>query len=117
MTCARITVGIDKPAGVGIIVAGLQVVEPCLGVVVVAAIPQRVDFRHGAGSGQDFAIGIIRVCRYLVAIAIDQVHHIPLQVGDVVVGSGGGTVVVNQGIGIPDVVIPEVGLGSIPDSV
>ena len=31
-----------------------------------------------------------------------------MQVGDVVVGSGGGTVVVNQGIGIPYVVIPEV---------
>ena len=58
MTCARTTVGIDKPAGVGVIVAGLQVVEPGLAVVVVAAIPQRVDFCHGAGSGQDFAVGI-----------------------------------------------------------
>ena len=105
---ACVAICIDKPAGVGVIVAGLQVVEAGLAVVVVATIPQWVDFRHGAGSGQDFAIGIIRVCRYLVAIAIDQVHHIPLEVGDVVVGSGGGTVVVNQGIGIPYVVIPEV---------
>ena len=66
-----IAVGIDKPAGVGVIVAGLQVVEPGLSVVVVAAIPQWVNFRHGAGSGQDFAIGIVSICRYLVAIAID----------------------------------------------
>ena len=66
-----IAVGIDKPAGVGIIVAALEVVEPGLAVVVVATIPQGVNFCHGAGSGQDFAIGIIRVCRYLVAIAID----------------------------------------------
>ena len=42
------------------------------------------------------------------AIAIDKVHHIPLQVDDVVVGGRRGTVVVNQGIGIPYVVIPEV---------
>ena len=41
------------------------------------------------------------------AIAIDKVHHVPLQVDDVV-GGRRGTVVVNQGMGIPYVVIPEV---------
>ena len=71
MTCARIAVGIDKPAGVGVIVAALEIVEPGLGVVVVAAIPQGINLRHGAGSGQDFAVGIVGICRYLVAIAID----------------------------------------------
>ena len=92
----------------------MQVVEAGFRVVVVAAIPQRVDFRHGAGSGQDFAVGVVGICRYLVAIAIDKVHHIPLEVCNVVVGSRRGTIVVNQGIGIPDIVIPEVqGLGGI----
>ena len=58
LSSTGIAVGIDKPAGVGVIVAALEVVEPGLGVVVVTTVPERVDFCHSAGSGQDFAVGI-----------------------------------------------------------
>ncbi len=43
---AGVGVCIDKPANGGVIVAGLQVIKPGFGVVVVATAAQGVDCRH-----------------------------------------------------------------------
>ena len=43
------TVRVNKPAGVGVVVSALEVVEPGLGVVVVAAVADGVYGAYGCG--------------------------------------------------------------------
>ena len=95
---------VDETAGGGVVVAGLEVVESGLFVVVVAAVTQGVDLCQGAGSGQDLAVGIVGVGRHDLLIAIQDGQNIALEVGDIVVG---GTVV-GQGVGMTALVIEEV---------
>lgn len=55
---------------------------------------------HGAGTVGDFAIGIILVGCDLGSAAVDQIRHITLEIGDVVIGHRTGRAVgVGQGIG------------------
>ena len=48
--CAGVAVGVDEPMCYRVVITGLEVIEPCLGVVVVPTIAQRVDFCLGAGA-------------------------------------------------------------------
>ena len=103
-----VAVGVDEPADGGVIIAALEVVEAGFIVLIVATIPQGVDLRHSAGRGQHLAVGVVGIRRHPVAVAVHQVHHITLEIRDVIVGGSGGTVVVNQGIGEASIVIPEI---------
>ena len=103
-----VAVGVDEPADGGVIIAALEVVEAGFIVLIVAAIPQGVDLRHSADGRQHLAVGVVGILCHLVAVAVHQVHYITLQVRDVIIGGSGGTVVVDQGIGEADIVIPEI---------
>ena len=62
MSGTGITVRIDKSADLGIIVSGLQVVEPSLLIVVISTITQGVQVCQIAGLGNDVAEGVVLVC-------------------------------------------------------
>ena len=68
----------------GVIVAALEIIEAGFGVVVVAAIAERVNACHSAGAADDIAPCVIGVaCDRLILKAGDigdQLDHIALQV-------------------------------------
>ena len=66
-------VGINKPAYLGIVITGLEVVELGLGVVYVAAIAQGVHICQGARLGYDITVGIVFVFRQCLTVSIDNV--------------------------------------------
>ena len=82
-TC--IGISIYESANLGVIIAGLQVIEASFAIVIVATIAQGVDTCQGAGCGEDFAVGIVGVGCNRVSSGVNQVEHIALGVGDVVI--------------------------------
>ena len=63
---------IDKPAGCGVIVSALQIVQPALGVVVVPTVAEGVRLRHGALGREYLPVGIIGIAGYGAAAGIQQ---------------------------------------------
>ena len=90
---------INKPPDLGIIIPALQVIEPGLGVVVVAAVAQGVqigDMRCGRDRGaarichgEELAPGVVGVIRHDRAAGIQERYHVTLQVQQVVVQGRG----------------------------
>ena len=100
LPCAGVAVGIDKPAGLGIVISALQIVKPGFGIVVVSPVPQGIDLGHAASCLLDLAVGVIAVAGDLGSAAVDQIRHISLEIGDVIVGCRAGRAVgVGQRIG------------------
>ena len=97
-------VRIDEAADQGIVIAGLEVIEAGFGIVIVAAIAQGVDCGHGTGGGIYLAIGVVGIGRHSRAAGIYQVHHVALEVGDVVIGCS----VIGQGEGAAAGIVGEV---------
>ena len=64
----------------------MEVIEAGFSIVVVAAVAQGVDLRQGAFCGNDLAVGVVFVAGDNISVGIDDLHHIALQVGDVVIG-------------------------------
>ena len=87
----------------------MQVIEAGFGIVVIAAVAQGVDCGHGAGGGIYLAVGVVGVGRHSRAAGIYQIHHVALQIGNVIVSDGGGTSgLVSQGEGAAAGVVGEV---------
>ena len=86
----------------------MEIVEARLAVLIVPPVAQRVDLRHGAAGTQDLAVGIVEIRRHLVAAAVRQIHHVPLEVRNVIINRAGGACGVGQGVGRTCLVIPEV---------
>ena len=105
---AGVAVGVDESADCRVIVSGLEIVEAGFGILVIAPVAQGVDLRHGAAGTQDLAEGIVEIRCYLVAAAVYQIHHIALEVRNVIVDRAGGPHGVGQGVGRSALVIPEV---------
>ena len=59
---------------------------------------------HSAGGGEDLAVGVIFIAGHHVAFRIHQLHHVALQVGDVVVGHA----VSLHGVGIAIGIVEEI---------
>ncbi len=109
LTSAYITIHIDKSTDSSIIVAGLEVVEAGFIIVVITAITDRVHFRHIAGGAGEFAVGVVFVRGYLIAAFVHHVHHVALQVCDIVINLRcGRTFLINECIRQTCVVITEV---------
>ena len=77
-------------------------------VEVIPSIPQRIDACQFAGGGNDVAEGVVFVAGNYCAGGIDQLHHIALEVSDVVIhraimlqskGGAAGIVEEVQGVG------------------
>ena len=104
-----IAIRIDKPSNRRVIVSALKVVESGFLVVDVPTVAQGVDACQSASSGDDLAIGVVVVACDNVLAGVHNAHHVPLQVGDVVVRRA----VVLHGVGCTIGIIEEVnGIGS-----
>ena len=58
-----IAVRIHKPSCSGVIIAGQEVVEPTLGVVIISPVTKWVFLGQFTGSGEEFAVGVIGIGR------------------------------------------------------
>ena len=105
-----IAIRIDKPSNRRIVIPALEVVEASFPVVDIPTVAQRVDIRQRARCGNDFPVRVIVVACDNVLAGVHNPHHVPLQVGDVVVhravvlhGVGGSIGIVEEvnGIGAP----------------
>lgn len=99
---AGITIRIDESADVGVVIAGLQIIELGIGIVVITTVAQGVDGSHTSCGGENLAIGVIFVAGNCRAAGIDQADDITLEVENVVINCA----VVVQGIG-PSVRVVE----------
>ena len=81
----------DKPAPFRIIVAGLQIIQPCFGIVIVPAVTEWVQVSDMRRIGADVCAAAVKDCGnlspFIVLIlrcdctgAIDQIKHISLKV-------------------------------------
>ena len=112
MPGTNIIVRINKPAELGGVVTGFEVVEAGVGIEVVTPVAEGVDVGHVAGGGEDLAPGVVGVAGLYVPAGIQYVHHVALEIGDVVVhhGSGGGAGLVGEGIGGAALIVEELQL-------
>ena len=90
---------IDKSTDAGIVISALEVVEPGISVVVVAAVANGIDLADGvlvgAGDGKDVAPGVVLVLTKGCAQIAHDPDHIALLVQNIVVS----TTLVHAGIG------------------
>ena len=86
LTGARKCVRVDESTNRRVVVAGLQVVEVGLVIVVVASVAEGVQVCKSAGFGQDIAPGVVGIAGDLgmIGCTVDP-HHIALQILDKVV--------------------------------
>ena len=96
-----------------VVISALELIEPCLGVVVVASVAQRVDLRHCACGGEDVAPCVVDVGGHFLILKAGDVpnhlHHIALQIQHIAVSlSGSGAVFVNQRKGSAGFVVNEI---------
>lgn len=104
-----IAIRINEPTNGGVVIPALEVVEPGFLVVDIPTVAQRVDICQRARSGNDFPVRVIVVACDNVLAGVHNPHHVPLQVGDVVVRRA----VVLHGIGQAAGIVEEVnGIGS-----
>ena len=87
LPCRCIAICTYKPANNGIIIPTLQVVEPCLLIVHIATVPQRIQLRKLTGRCKNLAPGIVIVVCAQHTIHGFKAYYVSLQVGDVVVDS------------------------------
>ena len=129
MTCRSNTISIDESAILRIIISALQVIEPRLGIVVVASVADGVAVHDvggvggcgavGAGDGNDIAPGIVAVVAHpmdgvFVGGAVlpgeEEALYIALGIGGIVVGCVAVATVggIEQGIGHILCIVDEV---------
>ncbi len=87
LPCRNVHVCVDKPCYDWIIIPTLQIIEPCLLIVHIAAVPQRIQLRKGTITCQNLAPGIVIVVCTLHTIGGFEAYYIALQVRDVIVDS------------------------------
>ena len=89
LTCACKQIRINESPVRRIIITRLQIIESRLGIVVISAIPQRIDFGQFAGAGENISPRIILVCRDRLILKagdiVDQFNNVTLQVQNVII--------------------------------
>ena len=89
LTGGDVDICVDKASGLGVIVAGLEVVQPGLRVVHIAPVAERVLCSQGAckraGAGKLLAPAIVSIFYYGVVAAVNQADDVALPIADIVV--------------------------------
>ena len=78
---------INESAQLRIVITGLAVIQLAFGIIVVATVVDGVHFCQRADSGNDLAVGVILVGSNSFSIGIDDLNHITLEVGNVIIYS------------------------------
>jgi len=61
LSCASEHIGVNESANGRIIIPSLEVVEPCLSILIIAPVAEGVDVSQSTGFGQDIAPGVVGV--------------------------------------------------------
>ena len=89
LTGGDVDICVDKASGLGVIVAGLEVVERGFGVVNITPVAERVlcaqGARERAGAGKLLAPAIVSIFYYGVVAAVNQADDVALPIADIVV--------------------------------
>ena len=89
MTCGDEGVGVDEAADGGVVIAALEIIQPGIVVINIAAIAQRIqesDDPTGTRSVDDVAPSIVAIVTDHGTGRVPDLNHIALQIGDVIVG-------------------------------
>ena len=86
---AHITVRTDEPSQLWIVITAGYIAPSRLILMHISAVSQRIKLCQDTGGSQGAPIRIVGVGRLDSAGIVYHVHHIALQVGDVVVDGGG----------------------------
>ena len=83
------SIRIEEPAGYRIIIPGLEIVEPCLLIVVIPPVAEGVILAQGILQASRYAYhpapAIVHIADDLCPVFVRQGHHVPLQVAQGVV--------------------------------
>ncbi len=75
-----------------VIVSALQVIESRLGIIIISAIPERVDLGQITLGRNHFAPrGVDVLCLQNTAF-VNDLHHVALQIQDIVIGIKGSAI-------------------------
>ena len=86
--CAGIGIRIDKPVILRIIISALQIIEPRLGIIIISAIPERVDLGQITLRGDYLAPrGIDILCLQNTAF-VNDLDNVTLQIENIVICIG-----------------------------
>ena len=81
---------IQKPTGLRIVVSAVQIVKPCLGIIVIPAIQERIQLADGirfaAGCSKRLAPCVIAVFYNGAEVAVNDSGHVTLGVFRVIIG-------------------------------
>ena len=82
ITGLHISIPIDKPAGLRVVVSALEIIQPQIGIVVIPSVPYRVDVAdergaglhnsRGVGHGKHLAPRVVGVFRHRVGVSVDD---------------------------------------------
>ena len=85
----NVNVGIYKPADLWVVVSCLEIIEPCLGIVDIPTVAERILYAQcscqGAGARDLPAPTVIGVFYYGIVITVNQTDNVVLPVADIVV--------------------------------
>ena len=98
LSCANISIRIDKPTHCWIVVTALEIIQPGLGIVDISTVAQRImnaqRGSQGTGGGQQLAPGIVGIFYHRLARAVKDRNDIALEIGGVEIG---GAIVRHRG--------------------
>ena len=80
-----VTVGVYETSDLGVIVARLEIVKTCLGVVIIPAIAERVNVRQRSAAAYYLAPGIVGIACDNASAAVDDSNDIALRVEHIIV--------------------------------
>ena len=86
-----IGIGIEESTHLGIVISGLEIIQPGLAVIYIGTITQRVGLAEGggeaAGGGQHLSPGVVGILDNDGSAGIQNGNNITLQVCDIVIGN------------------------------
>ena len=98
MPCRGITIRTNKPSHLRVVVSAVAVVQPCLDIVEVTAVSERVnvcDVVFGCdgvsvciGYAEKFTPRIVGIISYGSVVAVDKPYNVALEIGNVIVSYG-----------------------------
>ena len=80
-----VTVGVYETSDLGVIVARLEIVKACLGIIVITAIAERINVRQRSAAAYYLAPGIVGVACDNAAAAVDYANNVALRVEHIIV--------------------------------
>ena len=80
-----VAVGVYEASDLGVVVARLEIVKTCLGIIVITTITQRINVRQRSAAAYYLAPRVIGIARDGAAAAVDYTDNVALRVEHIIV--------------------------------